>query len=65
MLCHILHHIKHFKGYAVNKKIIDDLVKETGSYLDAYLHILRAPYEPLVEDITRHAVGTWRHAGGQ
>lgn len=44
---------KHFKGYAVNKKIIDDLVKETGSYLDAYLRILRAPYEPLVEDITR------------
>lgn len=44
---------KRFKGYPVTQKIIDDLVNETGSYIETFLRILREPYEPLVQDIKR------------
>ncbi len=37
--------------YPIREEITDRLIEETGSYNDAFIELLRKPYEPLVNEI--------------
>ncbi len=41
--------VKKVPKYAIKQEIIEKLAEEKGSYMDAYLSLLREPYQPLVD----------------